>query len=83
VGEVLIAPFDIDGRWVAREALVDRTIAFEAPELRRVRVTVGIAAGPSKVEPILGALRAGVVNTLVIDVDAAEAVVALDTRGRP
>jgi DNA-binding transcriptional regulator LsrR (DeoR family) len=82
VGEVLIAPFDVDGRWVSREALIDRTIAFEAPELRRVPVTVGIAAGPSKVAPILGALRAGVVNTLVTDVAAAEAVVALDMASR-
>ena len=39
-------------------------------------VTIGVAGGPAKVGPILGALRARVVNTLVTDVATAEAVVA-------
>ena len=39
-------------------------------------VTIGVAGGPTKVEPILGALRAGIVNTLVTDVRTAEAVAA-------
>ena len=80
VGEVLIAPFDVDGRFIARDTLRRRTIAFEAAELPRVPVTIGLAAGPSKVMPVLGALRAGLVSTLVTDVDTAEAVVALDSR---
>ena len=76
VGEVLIAPFDLEGRFVA-DALRERTIAFDARELRRVPITIGVAGGPSKVRPILGALRAGAVNTLVTDVRTAEAVLAL------
>jgi deoxyribonucleoside regulator len=75
VGEVLIAPFDAAGRFVG-DALRDRVIALDARELPRVPVTIGVAGGPSKVRPILGALRAGVVNTLVTDVATAEAVVA-------
>ena len=43
-----------------------------------VPVAIGVASGESKVRPILGALRAGVVRTLVTDVATAEAVVALD-----
>lgn len=78
VGEVLIAPYALDGGFVAREELAARTIAFDAPELPRVPITIAVAAGPSKVAPILGALRAGVLNTLVTDVASAEAVVALD-----
>jgi DNA-binding transcriptional regulator LsrR (DeoR family) len=77
VGEVLIAPFDLGGRLVCPE-LRDRAIAFDARDLRRVPVSIGVAAGESKVRPILGALRAGVVRTLVTDVATAEAVVALD-----
>lgn len=79
VGEVLIAPFDVDGRFVAREPLRRRTIAFDAADLPRVPVAIGLGAGPAKVAPVLGALRAGIVTTLVIDADTAEAVVALDT----
>ena len=44
------------------------------------RSSIGVASGESKVQPILGALRAGVVRTLVTDVATAEAVVALDAR---
>jgi DNA-binding transcriptional regulator LsrR (DeoR family) len=77
VGEVLVAPFDLDGRFVC-PVLRDRVIAFDARRLGRVPVAIGVAAGEAKVRPILGALRAGVMRTLVTDVATAEAVVALD-----
>ena len=77
VGEVLVAPFDLDGRFVC-PALRERVIAFAARGLDGVPVSIGIASGEGKVRPILGALRAGVVGTLVTDVATAEAVVALD-----
>lgn len=77
VGEVLVAPFDLDGRFVC-PVLRDRVIAFDARRLGRVPVAIGVAAGEAKVRPILGALRAGVIRTLVTDVATAEAVVALD-----
>ncbi len=77
VGEVLVAPFDLDGQFVCPE-LRDRVIAFDARRLGRVPVAIGVAAGESKVRPILGALRAGIVRTLVTDVATAEAVVTLD-----
>lgn len=76
VGELLIAPFDLDGRFVADE-LRDRTIAYDARLLDRVPVRIGIAGGSNKVRPILGALRSGAVTTLVTDVHTAEAVLAL------
>jgi DNA-binding transcriptional regulator LsrR (DeoR family) len=76
VGELLIAPFDISGRFVGKD-LRKRVIAFDARELSGVPVTIGVGGGPSKVRPILGALRAGAVNTLVTDVRTAESVVEL------
>jgi DNA-binding transcriptional regulator LsrR (DeoR family) len=90
VGEVLVAPFDLDGRFVC-PALQERVIAFDARRLGHVPVAIGVAAGEAKVRPILGALRAGMVRSLVTDVATAEAVVALDEesatlaahRGRP
>lgn len=77
VGEVVIAPFDLDGVFVCPE-LRERVIAFDARALGRVPTSIGVAAGESKVRPVLGALRAGIVRTLVTDVATAEAVVALD-----
>jgi len=79
IGEVLIAPFDRDGRFIGDE-LRARTIAFDARQLSRVPLTIGVAEGASKVEPILGALRAGIVKVLVTDAPTAEAVLELDRR---
>ncbi len=80
VGEVLVSPFDLDGRFVC-DALRDRTIAFDTRELHRVPVRIGVAGGPAKIRPILGALRGGLVTALVTDQATAEAVVALDAAG--
>ncbi len=77
VGEAVIAPFDLDGAFICPE-LRSRVLAFDARTLGRVPVSIAVAAGKSKVRPILGALRAGIVRTLVTDVATAEAVVALD-----
>ncbi len=77
VGEVLIAPYDVDGGFVCPE-LHDRVLAFDARDLARVPSAIGVGAGESKVRPILGALRAGIVRTLVTDVASADAVLALD-----
>ncbi len=77
VGEVLVSPFDLDGRLVCDD-LRHRTIAFDARELDRVPIRIGVAGGPAKVRPILGALRGGLLTTLVTDLRTAEAVLALD-----
>ncbi len=75
VGEVLVSPFDRNGHFVC-DALRDRTIAFDARELERIPVRIGVAGGPAKVRPILGALRGGMLTTLVTDEPTAEAVLA-------
>ena len=77
VGEVLIAPFDLEGAFVCPD-LRQRVVAFDARALARVPVAIGVGAGESKVRPILGVLRAGILRTLVTDVATAEAVAALD-----
>ena len=88
VGEVLVAPFDLDGQFVC-PTLRERVIALDARRLARIPVAIGVASGDSKVRPILGALRAGTVRQLVTDVATAEAVVVLDeatlagSSGRP
>jgi len=81
VGEILIAPFDLNGSFVC-PALRERVLAFDARELARIPVAIGVGAGESKVRPVLGALRAGAIRTLVTDVATAEAVVALDAETR-
>jgi deoxyribonucleoside regulator len=73
IGEVLVSPFDVHGRFVG-DGLRDRTIAFDARELGRVPVRIGVAGGAAKVRPILGALRGGMLTILVTDQPTAEAV---------
>jgi DNA-binding transcriptional regulator LsrR (DeoR family) len=79
VGEILIAPFSIEGRFVG-DSLRARTIAFDARKLAGVPLVIGVADGPVKVAPILGALRSGVLDVLITDAPTAEAVVALADR---
>ncbi|HEY8798957.1 MAG TPA: sugar-binding domain-containing protein, partial [Candidatus Limnocylindrales bacterium] len=80
VGEILVRPFTLDGRFVGDE-LRDRTIAFDARELPKIPVRIAVAGGLTKVRPILGALRSGAVTILVTDRRTAEGVVDLDDRG--
>ena len=77
VGEVLVSPFDVRGQLVCR-GLRDRTIGFDAADLGRIPVRIGVAGGPGKVRAILGALRGELLTTLVTDQPTAEAVVILD-----
>ena len=79
VGEIVVEPFDRSGRFVA-PYLRERIIAVEPEALARVPVTIAVAAGSSKVEPLLGALRTGIIKVLVSDVATAEAVVEADRR---
>jgi deoxyribonucleoside regulator len=76
VGEVLIAPFAIDGRLVG-DSFRKRTVAFDARALPNVSLAIGVAEGAGKVAPILGALRGHFLNVLVTDVRTAEAVLNL------
>jgi DNA-binding transcriptional regulator LsrR (DeoR family) len=76
IGEVLIAPFAVDGRLVG-DSLRKRTIAFDARGLPNVSLAIGVAEGAAKVAPILGALRGHLLNVLVTDVRTAEAVLNL------
>lgn len=79
VGDLVVLPFDRSGRFVMPE-LRSRVIAVEPEALARVPVTIAVAAGSSKVVPLLGALRTGIIRILVSDVATAEAVIEEDRR---
>ena len=82
VGEIVVQPFDVGGRFIG-EHLRDRVIAVDAEALARVPTTIAVAAGVSKVIPMLGALRTGLIKVLVTDVATAEAVVEADEGTSP
>ncbi len=81
IGDLLVHPFDADGRFVSPE-LGQRSIAISIAELRRVPSVIAVANGLAKVEAIRGALAAGVINVLVTDAPTAEAMLATRGSGR-
>jgi DNA-binding transcriptional regulator LsrR (DeoR family) len=83
VGDVSAIYFDRTGRLV-ETPLTRRIIAVSAQALAEVPHKLGIAGGQAKPLPILGAVRAGLVNMLVTDDVAASGVLReLDAEPEP
>jgi len=77
VGDVCGHFFDIEGKDRAKE-FQSRLIGIKLQDLMRIPVRVGVAGGPEKVSPILGALRGGYITILVSDASTMQAVIELD-----
>lgn len=73
VGELVVHPFDADGSFVAPD-LAARAVAIPISQLRRVPRVIAVAAGRDKATAIRGALKTGIVRTLVTDAAAAAAL---------
>jgi len=52
----------------------ERMIAASVEQLRRTPLTIGVAATPEKAAAIIGAVRSGMINSLVTDVNTAQAI---------
>jgi DNA-binding transcriptional regulator LsrR (DeoR family) len=65
--------FDEEGRPCATE-LSDRLVGVDIDDVRKVPISIGVAAGRQKVAPIGGVLRGGYLKTLVTDEPTAAAV---------
>jgi DNA-binding transcriptional regulator LsrR (DeoR family) len=74
VGDVLLHFFDEYGQVVSQD--IDRNVmCISWEQLKAVRKLVAVAGGTEKAEAILGALRSGLVDTLITDRTAAASVV--------
>lgn len=73
VGDVLGNYVDVDGAAVTAPHS-DRLMALTLEELGRIPTVVAVARGPEKPLAILGVLRAGIVDALVVDEANARAV---------
>jgi DNA-binding transcriptional regulator LsrR (DeoR family) len=71
VGDICARPYDHTGAPVDFSG-VERLVAMELDDLRRIPHTIGAAVGAEKVTSIMTAVRAGYVNTLVSDSTTAE-----------
>jgi len=80
VGDVLGNYVDVHGRRIAAPH-GDRLVALSLEELHRVDTVVAIASEAEKTAAILGILRTGVIDVLIVDESNAEAVLDLSRRG--
>jgi DNA-binding transcriptional regulator LsrR (DeoR family) len=81
VGDILGRPFDGDGVFVEMDYL-DRILGIDLELLRRTPEVMGIAGGAHKVAAIQGALRSGLLDTLITDETTAHALLDVDLQGR-
>jgi DNA-binding transcriptional regulator LsrR (DeoR family) len=79
VGDLLAKPFDSRGRFLGSDFL-QRMIAIDSKDLRRIPIVAGIAGGRQKVQAILGALRTECLNTLITDEDTARRILKANKR---
>ncbi|QIN82590.1 hypothetical protein GBA63_08005 [Rubrobacter tropicus] len=70
VGDVCAHYFDAAGR-PAAEKYDSRLVAIDRDGLRRASLTIGMAGGREKVAGIVGATRAGLIDSLVTDEETA------------
>jgi len=77
VGDVCGIYFDVQGRIIDFPGN-QRRIARSLEDLKKIPFVVGIAGGLDKTQAILGALRGGLVNTLVVDKITAERLLKLE-----
>jgi len=80
VGDILMRYYDASGRHVPTP-LESRIISLNWEEIHRIPYIVVMAAGPTKVEAISGALRGRLCHCLITDTDTAQQV--LQPGGEP
>lgn len=73
VGDVLMHFYDIEGKFVTTP-FDKRVISLTWEELKRIPYVVVMAAGPQKVEPLLGILRSGLCNCVITDAETAQSL---------
>ncbi len=81
VGDICGVYFRQDGAPCSLE-LEERTIAAGGEAMRRAPLRVGVGWGAAKALPSVGAIRAGLINTLITDEECARAMLDIVARER-
>jgi deoxyribonucleoside regulator len=76
VGDVCALDFDLYGN-IVDIPLTKRIVGISATELGAIPLKLAIASGHTKILPIIGAARAGFINMLVTDEEAATGVLQI------
>lgn len=75
VGDICARYFTVEGEFIKGE-YYNRTVAVPLEDLKKTRDIIALAGGKDKVQPILGALRTGIVKHLITDEQTAQAIVS-------
>src|SRR3954465_5383215 len=75
VGDTCCRFFDADGQPI-HGVVHDRVLAIELDQLRRIPTVIGVATGAEKVPGVLGALRGGIIDGLLLDATLALALLS-------
>jgi len=74
IGDILSHYYTIDGREIPT-SWSDRMISVELQALKAIDNLIGVAAGADKAKAVVGAVKSGILNTLVVDAELAEGIV--------
>lgn len=74
VGDILSHYYTIDGTEIPT-SWQESMISIDLAQLQKIDNIIGVAAGASKVSSMIGAIRGGILNRVIIDVALAEALV--------
>ena len=66
VGDILSRFYDIDGSNITLE-MHERMVGIDFETMKKANTVIGVAGGMEKYNAILGAIRGGVINTLITD----------------
>ena len=75
VGHIVARMIDADGNEVGD--LAERVVSVPLDSMRQAKWSIGVSAAAAKVPAILGALRGGYFNTIVVDEESAQAMLRL------
>jgi deoxyribonucleoside regulator len=82
VGDICGRFFDIDGH-EKPSAFSERIVGIELADIKAAALSIGVAGGPDKAAPLLGAIRGGYINVLITDEQTVHSILALDDAYRP
>jgi len=74
IGDVAMQFFDKEGNVEKFSSFNSLVSGMPIEELRKVRRKIGVATGAVKAEPVIGAIRGGFINILIIDSECAQAL---------
>ncbi|NTU75393.1 MAG: sugar-binding transcriptional regulator [Anaerolineaceae bacterium] len=77
IGGVCGVHYDLQGRVCAKD-FQKRMITIDETALHKIPERVGVAGGPGKVAPLLGALRSKLINAVITDTSTARELLKLD-----